>query len=162
MITIRESEEKDSSSIAEIYRYYVEETAISFEYEAPDAGEMESRRKDISAEFPFLVAEEHGSIKGYAYAHKFSGRKAYHKSVEVTIYLDRNETGKGYGAELYAELEKRLKALGITNLYAIIMYPGYGSVEFHEHMGYHRAGILHNCGDKFGKSWSVIYMEKFI
>ena len=48
MITIRESEEKDSSSIAEIYRYYVEETAISFEYEAPDAGEMESRRKDIS------------------------------------------------------------------------------------------------------------------
>ncbi len=159
---IRNVRKEDAAAIASIYRYYVEETAISFEYKAPSNEEMAARIERISSHFPFLVAEEEGTIAGYAYAHSFSEREAYHKSVEVTIYLDKNQTGNGYGRLLYGELEKRLKDQGITNLYAIIMYPGYGSVEFHESLGYRKAGLLNNCGDKFGKPWSVVYMEKII
>ena len=162
MSIVREATEEDIKAIAGIYRYYVEETAISFEYEAPDENEMRSRLKEYSGRYPFLVIEEGGTVKGYAYAHPFSYRAAYYRSAEITVYLDRHSTGKGYGTQLYRELEKRLKDRGITNLYAIIMYPGYGSVNFHEKNGYKIVGKLTDCGEKFGRLWSVVYMEKII
>ena len=160
-MVIRDAESHDMARIAEIYSYYVENTAISFEVAAPDAEEMERRRRSF-APYPYLVAEEGGRTAGYAYAHPFSGRAAYRRSAEVTIYLDKDERGKGTGKALYAELERRLSAMDVHNLYAIVMYPGSGSVEFHEKMGYRIIGKLTDCGEKFGRLLSVVYMEKMI
>ena len=162
MTEIRDALPEDAARIAEIYSYYVNETAISFEYEAPDSAEMERRIRETSSEYPFLVLTHDGKIEGYAYAHRFSARAAYRRSAEVTIYLDRHAAGNGFGKSLYASLEERLRPLGIHNLYAIVMYPGEGSVEFHEKMGYRIAGKLSDAGEKFGKLWSVVYMEKHI
>lgn len=44
-MTIRKAIPSDAEEIAGIYRYYVEETAISFEYEVPDADLMISRKE---------------------------------------------------------------------------------------------------------------------
>ena len=96
---IRTAERKDAARIAEIYSYYVEETAISFEYEAPDAKEMARRMAEFGKEYPYIVYEEEGRILGYAYAHRFLPREAYRHCVEMTIYLDREET-MGIGAAL--------------------------------------------------------------
>ncbi len=159
---IRTVAEEDAKAIASIYRYYVEETAISFEYEAPSEEEMKARIRSIYRDYPFIVAEENGQILGYAYAHRFSQRAAYRVSVEVTIYLDKDRTEKGIGSALYAELERQLRKMNIHSLYAIVMYPGYGSVEFHEKQGYRIVGKLTDCGEKYGKLWSVVYMEKKI
>ena len=125
--------------------------------------QMEADRKLSEADFIKALEKEGIRIRTQVQEEcEEIKRKAMEEAENIRIQATEEAMKTREGAELYAELEKRLKALGITNLYAIIMYPGYGSVEFHEHMGYHRAGILHNCGDKFGKSWSVIYMEKFI
>ena len=159
---IRDAVRTDISRISTIYSYYVENTAISFEVTAPTEKEMECRWAAISREFPYLVAEENGIVTGYAYAHHFLEREAYRRSVEVTIYMDRDMRGRGTGRMLYRELERRLAEKGVHNLYAIVMYPGEGSVEFHERMGYRIAGRLTDCGEKFGKLWSVVYMEKLI
>ena len=161
-MTVRKAELSDAGRIAEIYSYYVTDTPISFEITPPDRTEMEKRMKEF-APYPFIVLEEDGCVTGYAYAHKFSHREAYRRSVEVTIYLDKNQKGKGGGKLLYNELEKELQAMGfVHNLYAIVVYPGYGSIEFHKAMGYEIMGILHDAGEKFGQLWSVAYMEKRI
>ena len=158
---IRDAEAHDMPQITSIYSYYVENTAISFETEPPCCAEMDERRKSF-APCPYIVAEEEGKVLGYAYAHPFSSRSAYRRSVEVTIYLDNDAKGKGIGSMLYQELEKKLRIIGIHNLYAIVMYPGEGSVEFHEKMGYRIVGKLTDCGEKFGHLLSVVYMEKRI
>ena len=41
---IRDAKAEDMGQVAAIYAYYVENTAISFECEAPTAEEMERRR----------------------------------------------------------------------------------------------------------------------
>ena len=98
MTEIRNAEASDAAELASIYRYYVEETAISFEYTAPDECEMERRIEETRSKgYPYLVLEDDGMIRGYAYAHPFSGRKAYYRSVEVTIYLRHGDEHKGYG-----------------------------------------------------------------
>lgn len=81
-ISIRTAREEDTGALARIYTYYVNQTAITFEYTAPDAVEMERRRQEISQHYPYLVAELDGQVVGYAYAHAFYGREAYAWSVE--------------------------------------------------------------------------------
>lgn len=166
---IRTVSEKDAAAIAEIYRPYVEKTAITFEYDAPDEKEMARRIRSCLKRYPWLVAEESGKIIGYAYASAFKSRAAYDWSVETSIYVDEDRRLKGTGQALYAALESILTQMGILNVNACIAVPGKpnvrldkASVYFHEHMGYDMVGIFHACGSKFGQWYDMCWMEKHL
>ena len=74
---IREALLKDAEEIVDIYRPYVLETAITFEYEVPAVEEMEKRIREREGRYPFLVVEENGRVLGYAYLSPFKERSAY-------------------------------------------------------------------------------------
>ena len=169
MITIRDAREEDAKVLLEIYSYYVEHTAISFELTTPSLSEFKRRLTEIQKHYPYLVIEKDGVIKGYAYAHLFVGRDAYSYSAETTIYLDHDSKRCGLGRLLYEALEDRLKQMGIINLYACIGVPleedeylSNNSRDFHSHLGYRTVGTFINCGRKFNKWYSMIWMEKLI
>ena len=166
---IRSATKEDAGRLLEIYAYYVENTAISFEYDVPSLDEFGGRMENIMKKYPYLTLEEDGMIQGYAYAGPFVGRKAYDHSCEMTIYLDHEAKGKGFGRALYDALEERLKDIGILNLYACIgdpvqedEYLTRNSEQFHQHMGFTKAGEFHKCGYKFGRWYNMIWMEKII
>ena len=168
-ITIRTAALPDAERLLEIYRPYVEETAITFEYDVPTIDEFRGRMTRVLEKYPYLVAERDGTIVGYAYAGPFVGRAAYDWSVETTIYLDRAVRRQGIGKALYTALETVLGAMGILNLNACIGYPetedAYltrNSVEFHAHLGYQWVGQFHNCGYKFGRWYHMVWMEKML
>ncbi len=169
MILVRDVKPEDAVKLLDIYSYYVERTAISFENETPSLAEFENRISSITEHYPYLVIEKDGSVEGYAYAHLFVGREAYSYSAEMTIYLDSDSRGKGLGRILYGELESRLKTMGITNLYACIgvtekedKYLTNNSRDFHSHIGYKTVGVFSKCGRKFGRWYDMIWMEKCI
>ncbi len=166
---IRNASPADAEAILEIYSYYVEHTAITFEYTVPAPEEFRERIRHTLEKYPYLVMEQDGKLIGYAYAGSFVGRKAYDWSCEMTIYLDHTVQKKGHGRRLYAALEDRLKSMGILNLYACIGYPETedeyltkNSAEFHAHLGYSHAGRFRKCGYKFGRWYDMIWMEKII
>ena len=168
-VLIREAEAGDVPRLLEIYAYYVENTAITFDYDVPSQEEFRGRIERIKARYPYLVIEKDGVIKGYAYAGVFKDRAAYDRSCEMTIYLEHGAAGEGLGRKLYEALEEALREQGILNLYACIGYPDvpdeyldYNSAQFHEHMGYTKVGTFHRCGYKFGRWYSMIWMEKMI
>ena len=169
MISIRNSSPKDAGAFLEIYAPYVLNTAITFEYDVSSLEEFADRIAHTLTKYPYIVAHEGGKILGYAYAGAFVGRKAYEHSAEVSIYVAEASHRQGIGRLLYTELEGRLKAAGILNLYACIAYPETedeyltrNSVEFHGHMGFKLAGHFHECGYKFGRWYSMVWMEKII
>ena len=169
MATVRSATLRDADGILGIYAYYVRETAITFEYEVPSPAEFTGRMESVMARYPYLVLEEDGEILGYAYAGVFKGRAAYDWACEMTIYLKHGLSGHGYGRMLYEAMERELKAMGITNLYACIGYPvtedeylTRNSADFHAHLGYRLAGTFHQCGYKFGRWYDMIWMEKII
>ena len=169
-ILIRQACGDDTGALALIYAYYVNQTAITFEYTAPDAVEMERRRQEISQHYPYLVAELDGQVVGYAYAHAFYGREAYAWSVESSIYVDVNVRKHGIGRTLYKALEEALKSMGILNINACIAIPRdendpyvtYDSLNFHKHLGYILAGHLHHSGYKFDRWYDIVWMEKML
>ena len=168
-ISLRAAEPFDAERLLEIYAYYVENTAISFEYAVPDVAEFRERIERTRKRYPYLVAEVDGVVQGYAYAGPFVGRAAYDWSCETTIYLAPAARKRGYGRLLYTALERELHRMGILNLYACIGYPATedayldkNSAEFHAHLGFTKVGEFHNCGYKFGRWYDMIWMEKII
>lgn len=168
-LKIRDVRESDIDRILEIYTYYIENTAISFECEVPSLSEFQARVKSITGRYPYLVVEKDGVVAGYAYGNSFIGRSAYDWSAELSIYLDRSAQKLGLGRKLYEALENRLREMGILNLYACIAYPqtedeflNKNSAEFHSHLGFKEVGKFHDCGHKFGRWYDMIWMEKII
>lgn len=166
---IRKASIDDAERLLEIYSYYVECTAVSFEYDTPSVEEFQNRIANTLKRYPYLVLEEDKKIIGYAYAGVFKDRAAYDHCCEQTIYLDRSVKRHGYGRILYEALEEELKKIGIKNLYACIgdpikedEYLTKDSERFHEHLGYVKVGEFHKCGYKFDRWYNMIWMEKVI
>ena len=120
---IRIAEESDSKELLEIYAYYVEKTAITFEYEVPSIKAFGERIYKTLKRYPYLVSEKDGRLAGYAYAGPFKERRAYDWSVETTIYIAKDVRGQGIGRELYTALEYALTLQNVINLNACVAYP---------------------------------------
>ena len=169
MITVRNAMIEAADRTLHLDSYYVQYTAISFEYETPALDEWKARMARTMSRYPYLVIEQDGVIRGYSYAGAFVGRAAYNWSCEMTIYLDHNVQKRGMGRMLYEAMEQALKEMGILNLYACIGYPDEddeylttNSADFHAHLGYTKVGTFHKCGYKFGRWYHMIWMEKII
>ena len=159
---IRIAQLNDAKQLVDIYRYYVDKTDITFEYEVPTVEEFTERIRKTLAKYPYIVAEDGGEIIGYAYAGAFKSRRAYDWSVETSIYVRYGKDGHGVGTMLYNELEKYLKLQNIINVNACITYPNENSEEFHKKFGYKTVAHFTKCGYKFGEWKDMIWMEKFI
>lgn len=166
---IRSAKLTDAAAIRKLYGWYIENTAITFEYTVPTEREFATRMARILTRYPYLVAEKDGKLLGYAYAAPYITRRACDWSCEVSIYLAREATGQGLGRALYAALEQQLRQMGIVNMYASIAcadgedpYVSNNSLDFHAHMGFRPVGSFRNCGYKFGRWYHLTWVEKTI
>lgn len=160
---------EDAAELLALYAPYVEHTAVSFENEVPDIAEFVRRIEATTAKFPYLKAEIDGEIVGYAYANSFRTRAAYNHSVETTIYVRSDMRRQNIGRSLYNALAERLASMGITNMYACIAYPETDdpyltkdSFLFHERVGFELVGTFRSCASKFGRWYTMVWMEKVI
>ena len=168
-LSIRMAAPEDAPALLEIYRPYITDTAITFEYDVPPAEEFAVRIARTLRTYPYLVAEGEGEIIGYAYASPFKEHAAYDWAVETSIYLKMGLSGQGYGRMLYDKLEAILRRQNILNANACIACTAQedahltnGSMHFHERLGYRPVGIFHQCGYKFGTWYDMIWMEKML
>lgn len=168
-VKIRVAATEDAEELLEIYRPYVEKTAISFEWDVPGLEEFRARIEKTLKKYPYLVAEKKGRLVGYAYTGPFVGRAAYAWGAEVSIYLKENQRKMGIGKKLYQAIEDISRAQNIKNLNACIGSPETedeyltkNSIEFHTHMGYRMVGEFYKCGYKFGRWYNMVWMEKII
>lgn len=159
---IRPAVPQDAADLLDIYSYYVEKTDITFEYDVPSEEEFRSRILSIEKRYPYLVAVDHDSVLGYAYASSFKDRRAYDWACETTVYVRRGIAGRGIGTALYEELERLLKKQNIQNLNACIAYPNPKSEIFHLKNGFRQAAHFSKCGYKLDKWIDMIWMEKEI
>ena len=153
---------EDASKILEIYKYYIENTTITFEYDVPTFVEFKERIKNTLLEYPYIVCEYRNEILGYAYAHKVWMRAAYQWDAELSVYIDKDYTGNGLGKKLYKILIEILKLQNVVNVYGCVTYPNEKSDKLHESFGFKKVGIFENSGYKFGKWIGVTWFHKAI
>ena len=158
-MNIRNVQPDDAAQIAEIYNYYIKNTHQTFETELIGTDEMRARISKVSANYPYVVAEEDGKIYGYAKANQFRMRRAYEFSAEVSVYVRNDAKQKGIGTLLYEKLFDELRQTDIHAIIAGISLPNDGSVRFHEKLGFEKVAHFREVGYKLGRWVDVGYWE---
>jgi len=148
--SIRLITENDADEVLSVYRYYTDNTAVSFEYEAPTKDEYIQRIITNTEKYPWLVCLHNNKIIGFAYASTHRYRAAYQWSPESTIYFAPDFHTKGIGRIIYETLFLLLKLQGYYNLFAGVTLPNEKSVGFHRALGFKEVGIFKNIGYKHG------------
>lgn len=162
MYSLRPATIDDIAEILEIYSYYVTNTFATFEIEIPSIDEFTLRICSILKEYPFIVCIDDGRIIGYAYASQHRERAAYRYSVDVSVYVRHEYTGKGAGTAMYTRLFEMLCKTEYHSAYAGITLPNEMSIGLHSKFGFKQVGIYHEVGYKFGKWQDVVWMERLI
>ena len=159
-MSIRKVTLKDVPAMLEIYREFVESTAVSFEYEVPTVEVFSRRVEEHLAFYPWLVWEEQEKVLGYAYAGRAFERAAYAWNAEISCYLAPEIRGKGIGRRLYGEIERILLSQGVRKVFAVVTSANAPSVAFHEALGYKKTAVFPAVGYKLGQWHDVIWLEK--
>ena len=157
---IRTATADDAATLREIYRPYVERTAVSFELEVPSIEEFQRRISVAVEEWSWLVAEVNGRQVGYAYGSPHRAREAYRSSVETSAYVYEDYQRQGIGRALYVQLLAELRERGFGSAFAGTTLPNDASVRFHESLGFQPIGVFPRVGRKFGAWHDVAWFYR--
>lgn len=158
MLSIRLATPDDAPAMLAVYAPYVENTAVTFEYEVPTPEEFRRRVETVLTRFPWLlVQDEAGAVYGYAYASPYHPRAAYRWDAEGSIYLRPEVQGIGLAAPLYRCLIALLERQSIRSFYGCITHPNPASEAFHRRLGFVDLAVYPRSGYKLGRWWDVLW-----
>lgn len=159
--SVRVATVDDIPRLQSILEHYVLNTQISFRKIVPDL-----RAKFDTRIFDWYVAEtrdEKREVIGTCYVSAF--REGWERTVEDTIYIAPEHTGKGVGELMMRVLLRALAASdkGFRNVIASISAGngdlGKASVALHKKLGFVECGHMHHVGFKFGVWLDAVFME---
>ena len=161
-VRVRDAGDADLSRLTDIYNHYVRETAITFDIEEATLADRRRWLEEHAGggRHQLVVAELAGEVVGYAGTGPFRGKRAYETSVEMSIYLAPEATGRGIGTALYGELLPRLARVDIHRALAGVTVPNPASIALHERFGFREVARFSENGRKFGRYWDVVWLEK--
>lgn len=162
-VHVRDATSGDAGRIAEIYNYYVLNTAVTFEENTISSSEMESRMGGIRDScLPWLIGECGGSVVGYSYASRWRTREAYRFSAESTVYVDPRYRRMGVGSVLYAAVLAKLEVCGLHAAIGGIALPNEASIALHERFGFKKVAHFEQVGFKFDRWIDVGYWQRLL
>jgi phosphinothricin acetyltransferase len=161
---IRACEESDMRAVTEIYRHYVLHSPATFELVPPTFEEMRERYRSIQeGGFIYLVAEQHGSVVGYAYISSYRARPAYRFTVENSVYVRSGHERRGIGRLLLQALLAECEGTPFRQMIAVIGdSANAASIELHRRLGFAPVGTFRAVGCKFGRWIDTVLMQKEI
>lgn len=167
MQVIRPATSNDIGAIAAIYRHHVLTGTASFEEVPPSEADMAARFAAIQERgLPYICLEDAlepggtAGLLGYAYAGPYRPRSAYRFTVEDSIYLAPEATGRGYGKLLLSKLIAECRARELREIVAVIGdSANHASIGLHRRLGFRDVGTLSQVGLKFGRWLDTVLMQ---
>jgi phosphinothricin acetyltransferase len=152
----------DLDAVTAIYAHDVTHGTGTFELVPPSVAEMGERVATVTAAgLPYLVVATAGDVLGFAYAGAYRPRPAYRFSVEDSIYLRPDATGRGIGTRLLTEVVEACVARGLRQMIAVIGdSDNLGSVRTHTKCGFEPVGTFRAVGWKHGRWLDTVLMQR--
>ena len=159
---VRAATAADMEQVAAIFAHYVTATVATFEEIPPTAADWRQRRDDLAGRnLPFLVAGAGAVVCGFAYASPWRPKPANRYTVEDTVYISPDHTGRGLGGALLGALLAGCEQAGARQVIAVIADTGSdASAALHRRFGFTQAGRLTSVGRKHGRWIDTILMQR--
>jgi L-amino acid N-acyltransferase len=160
MATFRKATINDLKEITAIYNEAVLNTTATFDTQPKNLQEQKEWFNNHQPRHPILVAEQDGTVVGWASLSKWSDRCAYSDTAEASIYIKKEYRGKGIGKQLLEALLQEGKNISLHTIIARIAGDNKASIHLFRSEGFENIGAMREVGRKFGKLLDVYLMQK--
>jgi phosphinothricin acetyltransferase len=152
----------DAEATRVIYNVEVTESTVTFDLVPRTLAEQREWLTARSGAHAVLVAEAGDEVVGFASFSPYRDRPAYSTSVEDSVYVRRDQQGKGVGKLLLAELITLATSHGFHAMLARIVGGHDASIALHRSLGFEVVGTEREVGRKFGRWLDVLVMQKLL
>ena len=158
-MTVRLATGLDAEAVAAIWNHYIRETSVTFNAQEKNAEEVAGL---ISTRPAFFVALDQGRVAGFATYDQFRSGVGYARTMEHTIQLAPDASGRGHGRALMVAVEDHARAGGAKSMFAGVSGENPEGRAFHARLGYAETAVLPQVGWKFGRWMDLVLMQKFL
>lgn len=165
---LRDAKDEDFPEITEIFND-VMRTSMSLyqEHEVTVENRIHYFHDRLASNFPFIVAVETSSsgkeeVIGYGTYGTFRGAYGYRFTVEHSVYVRKDQRGKGIGNVLLVRLLDIAKERGIHVMVAGIDSSNTVSIKMHEKFGFQEVARMPEVGFKKGQWLTLVLMHKIL
>lgn len=151
---------EDLDDIFDIYEREVRESVATLDLDP--FGPVERREwfdRHGTPAHPAIVMEEDGVVIAWASLSRFSQKRAYDRTAEVSVYVHENHRGKGVGRALLSELIRLGREAELGVLIARIAAEQVPSLGLHLALGFQHVGTLRRVGEKLGRVLDVELLD---
>jgi len=144
---IRDATGDDAAAIARIYNQGIEDRVATLETTLRSPEERAEWMAAKGPRHPVLVAEDDGgTVLGWASLNSFNARPAYDHVVDLSLYVAREQRGRGIGDALLGALEDRAQMLGYHKMVLAAFPTNVPGMRLYERHGFKTVGIYHEQG----------------
>lgn len=154
--SIRIFDEKDWTSVSEIYAQGIATGIATFETKVPSYDVWNEKFIKTCR----LVAVDANQVVGFAMLSQVSKREVYIGVAEVTIYIEESQRGKGIGKQLLDALVIESENEGFWTLQAGIFSLNEASIELHKKCGFRIVGLREKIGKRNSIWHDNVLMER--
>lgn len=156
---IRPARMDDAAAVADIMNKIIRDTTFSFKSTEPSQDDLQEQ---IAAAPAFFVAEDSGSVVGFATYDQFRKGPGYARTMEHTIMLSPDAKGRGAGRALMRVVEDHAEEAGVGSLWAGISSENSEGIAFHRTIGFEEVALLPKVGFKFDRWLDLVLMRKWL
>ena len=159
MKTVRPATKDDLIAIMDIYNQAIMNTTATFDTEPKSFENRLEWFTNRDESFIIMVIEVDNLVVGYAALNKWSERKAYDITAEISIYISESHRGKGFGKLLLNTIVLSAKNTKLNSLLARITEGNEQSIYMHQQVGFAIVGVMKKVGEKFGRMLDVTMLQ---
>ena len=162
VVTVRLARSADSEAVAEIYNQGIAERTATFETDPREAADLARRIEQDPERFPVLVAEQAGSVLGWASIGPYRDRGCYAGVGEFSVYIHRDARGRGVGRQLLAQLLVEAGGRAYWKLLSRVFPSNAASLALCRSMGFREVGTYEKHARLDGRWLDVVIVERLI
>jgi L-amino acid N-acyltransferase YncA len=155
-LNIRPMGAEDASAILAIYAEGIEDGLATFETQCPSWQEWDEAHIHECR----LVAEDDGTVLGWAALSPVSRRKCYRGVAEVTFYVARSARGRGVGSALLEALVEASEEADFWTLQAATFEENTASLLVQDRCGFRVVGTRERIGQLDGRWKTTVLTER--
>lgn len=155
---------EDLPTIVEIYNSTIPSRMVTADTEDIS---VESRLEWFHVHNPetrplWMIEDQQQNVLGWVSFSSFYGRPAYNGTVEISIYMDENSRGKGYGKKVLQYCIDNAGKFGVKTLLGFIFLHNEPSLKLFRHFGFEDWGVFPDVAVLDGVERTLVILGKKI
>ena len=166
-VELRTAREADLAQIAAIWNDEVLGTDATTDTEPRSLAAQREWLARHTERYPVVVAaiaadapERDEDVLAYGSLSPYQAKPAFARTVEDSVYVERNRRGAGLGGLILAELIRRARVLEHHSILARITAKNNASLRLHARHGFHPVGLERESAFKLGRWHDVTIVQR--